>query len=245
MSRLDLADVREFVNDNIGMFHSSRIKSLEKLRLKDILKRKNPYLFKAKNITTASELISSFLEAHLSSSEEKIFGDFLEELAIFISGRTYNGQKSSTTGIDLDFQKDSIRYLVSIKSGPNWGNSSQYGKLKIDFERTVKVLKQHDPSANIQPVLGICYGKSRTSFIKGYMKVMGQSFWHLISDDKNLYIDIIKPLGHRARQQNQNFIRQKSKVINLFTSEFIRDFCDNGEINWERLVRFNSGNMES
>jgi len=245
MSGLDLTDVRKFVNDNIGTFHSIRIKSLEKLKLKDILKRKNPYLFKAKNITTASELISSFLEAHLSSSEEKIFGDFLEELAIFIAGRTYNGQKSSTTGIDLDFQKDSVRYLVSIKSGPNWGNSSQYGKLKIDFEKAVKVLKQHDSSTNIQPVLGICYGKSRTSFIKGYMKVMGQSFWHLISDDKNLYVDIIKPLGHRARQQNQNFIRQKSKVINLFTSEFIRDFCDNGEINWERLIRFNSGNMES
>jgi hypothetical protein len=245
MSSLDLADVRKFVNDNIGTFHSSRLKSLEKLKLKDILKRKNPYLFKAKNITTASELISSFLEAYLSSSEEKIFGDFLEELAIFIAGRTYNGQKSSTTGIDLDFKKDSVRYLVSIKSGPNWGNSSQYGKLKIDFERAIKVLKQHDPSANIQPVLGICYGKSRTSFIKGYTKVMGQSFWHLISDDKSLYIDIIKPLGHRARQQNQDFIRQKSKVVNLFTVEFITDFCDNGEINWERLVRFNSGNMKS
>ena len=31
-------------------------------------------------------------------------------------------------GIDLEFDKDGVRYIVTIKSGPNWGNSSQIGK---------------------------------------------------------------------------------------------------------------------
>ena len=29
-------------------------------------------------------------------------------------------------------------------------------------------------------------------------------------------------------------------MINNFTAEFINDFCINGEIDWQKLVRFNS-----
>ena len=91
----------------------------------DVIKRKNPYLFKAKNINTAQDFVKTILDAFLSSQEEGIFGGFLEELAIFICSEVYGGQKSSAEGIDLEFEKDSIRYIVSIKSGPNWENSSQ------------------------------------------------------------------------------------------------------------------------
>ena len=76
MEELNLDDVRAYVNENIVDFHQRRIKSLEDLTLSKLLK-KNPYLFKAKNITTASQLIEGLLEAFLSSSEEKLFGDFL------------------------------------------------------------------------------------------------------------------------------------------------------------------------
>ena len=67
--------------------------------------------------------MKTILDAHLSSQEEGIFGGFLEELAVFICGRVYRGKKSSAEGIDLEFEKDGTSYLVSIKSGPNWGNS--------------------------------------------------------------------------------------------------------------------------
>ena len=77
MVNLDLVDVCEFVNENIVDFHERRINSLESLNLNKLL-RKNPYLFKAKNISTANELITSLLDAFLSSSEEKLFGDFPE-----------------------------------------------------------------------------------------------------------------------------------------------------------------------
>ena len=99
--------------------------SLSGLRLREVLKRKNPYLFKAKNLVTAAELVSGMLTACLSSQEETIFGAFLEGLAIFICARAYAGRKSAAEGIDLEFEKDAILYIVSLKSGPNWGNSSQ------------------------------------------------------------------------------------------------------------------------
>jgi len=62
METLNLNDVREYVNENIVDFHQRRIKSLEELTLVKLLK-KNPYLFKAKNITTAGQLIEGLLDA--------------------------------------------------------------------------------------------------------------------------------------------------------------------------------------
>lgn len=244
MKTLNLKEVNNFVNENIDKFHTNKIKSLEMLNLKTILRKKNPYLFKAKNINLASDLIHEILDAFLYSSEEKLFGDFLEDLAIFISSKTCNGRKSAATGIDLEFTNKNAHYLVSIKSGPNWGNSSQQKKQESDFINVVKVLKQSKHTLNAQPVLGICYGRVKTSFLRGYMKAVGQNFWYLISENENLYTDIVEPLGYKAKQHNDTFVKQKSRVMNLFTQEFMKSFCENGNINWKKLVEFNSGNLD-
>jgi hypothetical protein len=130
MSNINLDDLKSYVEVNIGSFHESRLDSLKKLKLEDILKRKNPYLYKAKNILIAGDLVKIILDAHLSSQEEGIFGNFLEGLAIYINGKVYNGKKSSAEGIDLEFDRDKKRYIVTIKSGPNWGNSRQIAGMK-------------------------------------------------------------------------------------------------------------------
>ncbi len=209
------------------------------------LLKKNPYLFKAKNILTAGELITGLLDAFLSSSEEKIFGDFLEELAVFIARKTYNGHKSGIAGVDLEFFKENIHYIVSIKSGTNWGNSSQHKKLQQDLRNAVIRIKQSHHSENVQSVLGICYGKTRTAYLHGYLKVVGQNFWYLISDNVNLYKDIIEPIGYRAKDHNEVFEIKKGKVVNRFTQLFINSYCkQDGEIDWEKLVEFNSGNFD-
>jgi len=244
MVNLDLVDVCEFVNENIVDFHERRINSLESLNLNKLL-RKNPYLFKAKNISTANELITSLLDAFLSSSEEKLFGDFLEELAIFIAGKTYNGHKSSATGVDLEFFKDEVHYIVSIKSGTNWGNSSQQKKLEQDLANAVKRIQQSHHALNVRAVLGICYGKTRTSILHGYLKIVGQNFWYLISDNKELYKEIIEPIGYRAKEHNEAFYMEKNRVVNRFSKAFLEEYCfENGDINWNRLVEFNSGNFD-
>jgi len=56
---------------------------------------------------------------------------------------------------------------------------------------------------------------------------------------KGIYI--IKPIGYKAKQKNEDFISAYSQVINNLTFEFSKEFCDNGIINWEKLVKFNSG----
>ncbi len=244
MNSLNLNNVKDYVNKNIIDFHQRRINSLNQLKLAKLL-NKNPYLFKAKNITTAGNLIEGLLEAHLSSSEEKLFGDFLEGLAIFVASETCNGRKSAATGVDLEFINDGIHYVVSVKSGWNWGNSSQQDKLQQDLQKAVATIKQARYTANVQAVLGICYGKTKTNYLRGYLKVVGQNFWYLISENRDLYTDIIEPIGHRAKHHNDCFIDEKSKVINRLTKEFIHDFCDeSGAIDWVKLVEWNSGNFD-
>ncbi|HNT23522.1 MAG TPA: PmeII family type II restriction endonuclease [Anaerolineales bacterium] len=244
MDPLNLQNVCDYVNDHILDFHERRLKSLGELRLEKLL-NKNPYLFKAKNITTANELISGLLDAFLSSSEEKLFGDFLEGLAVFVAEMTCGGHKSAAPGVDLEFINNGIHYVVSIKSGPHWGNSSQQGKLEQDLKNAMTRLKQLQRGANVQPVLGICYGKMKTSYLRGYMKVVGQNFWYLISENQNLYTDLIEPVGYRAKEHNDSFSFEKGKVTNRLTKQFIDQFCDDGgAINWVKLVEFNSGNFD-
>jgi hypothetical protein len=241
---LEFERVQGFVNETIVDFHQRKINSLEHLRLEKLL-TKNPYLFRAKNILTSEALVGNLLDAFLSSSEEKLFGDFLEGLAVFIAGKTCGGHKSSAPGVDLEFINQEIHYVVSIKSGPNWGNSSQQKKLEEDLRNAVIRVKQLRRGSNVQPVLGICYGKNKTGYLRGYLKIAGQNFWYLISGDKNLYTDIIEPIGYRAREHNEAFYIEKSKVINRLTRQLNNDFCDDaGSINWKKLVEFNSGNFD-
>jgi len=244
MNPLSFDKVNEFANENIVDFHRKRINSLESLTLTKLL-TKNPYLFKAKNIQTAGELMLGLLDAFLSSSEEKLFCDFLEELAIYIASQTCGGHKSTAPGVDLEFENKGIYYIVSVKSGPRWGNSSQQSKLAEDLQKAVIRFNQSRHGKNVQPVLGICYGKTRTKYLRGYLKIVGQNFWYLISENENLYTDIIEPIGFRAREHNKAFEYEKARVVNRFTKMFIDRFCDDdGAINWVKLVEFNSGNYD-
>lgn len=241
MKKLNLKDVSHYVKDNIGIFHEKRIQSLDGLKLSKVLKRKNPYLFKAKFVLTAEQIIRGIVDAHISFCEETIFGDWLEGLAIHINNSVYGGYKSGITGIDLEFDCNDTRYIITIKSGPSWGNSSQIAKMISDFRTAKKTLKTSNSQFNIVAVNGCCYGRDNKPDKGDYFKYCGQAFWEFISGEKELFVDIIEPLGNKAKEKNDDFIKSYSQMINKFTKEFSNEFCtDFGDIDWEKLVRFNS-----
>jgi len=241
MKPLKLSDVTQYVEKNIATFHSKRIQSLDDLKLTQILNRKNPYLFKAKYLLTSEAIIKGLVDAHISSNEETIFGDWLEGLAIFINEKVYGGKKSGITGIDLEFDHDNRRYIVNIKSGPNWGNSSQIAKMINDFKTATKALRTSNSKLNVITVNGCCYGIDNSPEKGDYLKYCGQRFWEFISGSPDLYTDIIEPLGHKAKNRNDDFNKSYSQMINKFTKEFSNDFCmESGEIDWKKLVKFNS-----
>jgi hypothetical protein len=241
MKKVNLNDVTQYVEQNIGTFHQKRISGLNDLKLNKVLGKKNPYLFKAKYILTAQDIIKSLTDAFISSQEETIFGDWLEGLAIFINEKVFNGRKSGIPGIDIEFDKDGIRYIITIKSGPNWGNSSQTAKMVADFKTAKKTLRTSNSQLNITAVNGCCYGRDNNPDKGDYFKYCGQKFWEFVSDDAELFTKIIEPLGHQAKEWNDDFIISYSQMINKFTKEFADTFCmENGSIDWDKLVRFNS-----
>lgn len=241
MKQLNLKNVTKYVENNIGVFHQKRIQSLDTLKLTNVLKRKNPYLFKAKSLLTAHEIVKGLVDAHISSNEETIFGDWLEGLAIFINQEVYNGRKSGIANIDLEFEKDDIRYIVNIKSGPNWGNSSQISKMISDFKSAKKVLRTSNSNIQVIAINGCCYGKDNKPDKGDYFKYCGQKFWEFISGEENLYLELIEPLGYKAKERNDDFNKLYAQMINKFTKEFITDFCNpSGEIDWNKLIQLNS-----
>ncbi|OQY83205.1 MAG: cytosolic protein [Anaerolineae bacterium UTCFX3] len=241
MRQLNSSEVVAFIEENIGDFHKRRAASLRKLQLAQVLKKKNPYLFKAKNINDAHDLVKLLLDAHLSSQEETIFGEFLEKLAIFVCGRVFNGRKSSAEGIDLEFMRDDALYIVSVKSGPNWGNSGQVKRMVENFRQAKRILRSSNTKANIQAINGCCYGRDNKPDKGDYLKLCGQEFWRFISDSDRLFVEIIEPLGYQAKERTKEFLVEYSRNLNLFTQEFMDVFCIDGRIDWDKLVRFNSG----
>jgi hypothetical protein len=241
MIPLRIEEVTQYVEENIGFFHNRRISGLTELDFGKVLRKKNPYLFKAKHILTAQDIIKSVTDAYISSQEETIFGNWLEGLAIFINEKVYNGKKSGINGIDLEFDKDGFRNIVAIKSGPNWGNSSQIAKMKTDFSTAQRTLRTSNSNISVRAINGCCYGKDNRPDKGSYLKLCGEQFWEFISNEKGLYIKLIEPIGHRAKERNDDFIESYSKMINKFTIGFSLAFClEDGSIDWAKLVEFNS-----
>jgi hypothetical protein len=159
-----------------------------------------------------------------------------------ISGSRQTGSHSDKPARNSDFC--GIAYILSIKSGPNRGNNSQLKRMKDNFKKAQRILRTSNSKANIQAVCGCCYGRDNQPNKGDYWKLCGQEFWEFISGNDLLYIEIIEPLGYRAKERNQEFTEEYGRILNLFTNEFFQDFCIDGNINWKSLVQFNSGKKQ-
>lgn len=245
MNPLNLAAVAAYIEQNIGPeFHDKKIDKLQKLTINDILRRKNPYLFKAKKTDTAHDFVKAVLDATASSGEETVFGNFLEKVAIEVCKQVWDGRKSGVKGLDLEFEHGHHKYLISIKSGPNWGNAGQIEALIRKFKEAKKTLATSGGAVGmtIHCVEACCYGIDNNPEKGTHQKLCGQRFWELISGgNESLYRDIIEPLGYKAKEKNEELQELYTQKLNLFTHEFLTNFCVDGFIDWNKLVAYNSG----
>jgi hypothetical protein len=234
MKPLDLRRVEAFVEHEIGVFHRARLSVFESLDLSKLAKRKNPYLARAKNVTRAQDLVEHWLNAYLSSSEEEHFGQFMERLAVFIASETCDIVPNAPKGVDLVFLRAGVYHIVQIKSGPNWGNADQHKSLKQNF---IDAGAFYAPRA-YACTLGICYGRQKLTTSDVYTKRVGKHFWHFISDDPQLYLTMVEPIGYQARQRNEAYQRERDARLNVLTGQVLSEFCKpNGEIDWQALVK--------
>ena len=225
-------------------FYVKRLEGLEKLRLADVLKRKNPYLFKAKNIELAGDLAKSVVDAFLSSQEETLFGNLLEGFAIHVAHTLWSGAKSKRKSLDLEFEREKQYFIVGIKSGTSWGNSDQIRQMKNNFKLAREELRVEGVKSEIVAVNGCIYGKDARPLKvdadpdKTYFKYAGQDFWNFLSGDDNLYREIIKPIDAEARQKDEAFRAAYLAKVNELTADFSLNFLHNGQIDWLKLVDF-------
>lgn len=228
----------------ITPFYNKRFADLQSLSLQSVLRRKNPYLFKAKNVELAGDLVKGIVDAFLSSQEETIFGNLLEGFAIFVSSRLHEGFKSARKSLDLEFRRDDSYFIVGIKSGPNWGNSDQINRMKDNFKAARISLRSAGVKEKIIAVNGCIYGKDRSPFKRDadpdrtYFKYCGQDFWEFISGDSNLYREIIMPIDKEAREKDENFKRAYNAKVNEMTEDFMQNFMTAHQIDWSKLVDF-------
>jgi hypothetical protein len=93
----------------------------------------------------------------------------------------------------------------------------------------------------IEAVNGCCYGRDDKPEKTGYQKLCGERFWHFNSGDPNLYLEIIQPLGHQAKQRNDEFQEKYARIQTEFTEQFINNYCDDYAIDWNKILKLNSG----
>ena len=235
-------DIVKAIATALDTFYSSLIEKIDGLDIVKIMKRKNPYLYRAKAMENASEIVDNVLGAFVSSSEETIFGNcFFEPLAIAASG----GNKALAEGIDIMIQDDETNTIIAIavKSGTSVFNADSKKRQEQNFMAASKLAQQ--AKARYEAYIGYAYGKKKESGRgkpKMYQELAGKKFWMELTGDEDFYLKIIQFMGNLPEQYVASYKESYNKAFNRLVREFSNKFCkEDGSIDWEELVEFNSG----
>lgn len=234
---MDTVALEKVINKLLDEFYQRRIDKITQLRLKDALKRKNPYLYRATGVERASDIVDEVLKAYMSSSDEGIFGDaFFEPLAKYVAC----AHTSPSPGVDIVKETDNVYQAIAVKSGTSVFNSQSKKKQEDEFralEARIKKLQKH-----FDPIVGYCYGKKRQRSEKFYRELAGQAFWEELTGEADFYLKIIVLMKDKPQEHLPSFKKAYDAAINRFTAEFVIEFCfPDGTIDWEKLLKFNSG----
>lgn len=226
----------------LDSFYESLISKIDTLNINKVMKRKNPYLYRAKAMQSASDIVDSVLTAFVSSSEETIFGNcFFEPVAIAAS----NGNKALAEGIDIMIQDNENNTIaaIAVKSGPSVFNADSKKRQEQNFMAASKLAQQ--AKARYEAYIGYCYGKKKDSGRgkpKIYQELAGKNFWWKLTGEEDFYIKLIEYMGDLPEKYVARFQESYMKASNRLVREFSNNFCaEDGSIDWEKLVKFNSG----
>ncbi len=232
--------VVEAIAKALDRYYTSLIEKVDGLNIKKIMKRKNPYLFRAKAVNGAAQIVDAILAAFISSSEETVFGnEFFEPIAI----AAVQGQKALAEGVDIMVERDDTIYAIAVKSGTSVFNADSRKKQEQNFMAASKLAQQ--ARKRFVPIVGYGYGKKKISSKgrpKFYEELAGKEFWAELTGDDEFYIKLIRLMDKLPEKYVEDFNTSYQKAANRLVREFTVEFCfENGSIDWEKLVEFNSG----
>lgn len=232
--------VVEAIAKALDRYYTSLIEKVDGLNIKKIMKRKNPYLFRAKAVNGAAQIVDAILAAFISSSEETVFGnEFFEPIAI----AAVQGQKALAEGVDIMVEQDDTIYAIAVKSGTSVFNADSRKKQEQNFMAAGKLAQQ--ARKRFVPLVGYGYGKKKASGKgrpKFYGELAGKEFWAELTGDDEFYIKLIRLMDKLPEKYVEDFDEAYQKAANRLVREFTVEFCfEDGSIDWEKLVKFNSG----
>lgn len=227
------------ISDALSEFYEKLIGKIDSLNISTVMKSKNPYLYRAKAMQNASEIVESVLNAYISSSEETIFGNcFFEPLAI----AACNGVKSITPGVDIEVRDETTLHAIAVKSGTKIFNAASKDRQRQYFAAASRLAQQGRLS--FDAIIGYAYGKKTSETPRGeiYRELAGKRFWAELTGDDDFYLKIIKYMDTLPEQYVEEYKKSYNRASNRLVRDFSSLFCNyDGSIDWERLVKFNSG----
>lgn len=240
-SHYDEDSIKDAIAVALENFYSSLIKKIDEIDISTIMKAKNPYLYRSKAIQSASDIIESVLSAFVSSSEETIFGNcFFEPIAIAAS----NGRHSVAEGIDLEVVNDGTLYAIAVKSGTSVFNADSKKRQIDNFTRARRTATQG--RVLYEAIIGYAYGQKSSVEKVGNIayELAGEDFWTVITGDKDFYKKLIEFMGQLPERYVDSFNISYANASNRLVRDFSTMFCrDDGSIDWEKLVEYNSGSL--
>lgn len=205
---------------------------LSNLKMRDIIKRKNPYLYRASGISTCEELVKRAFTEYTSTIGENYFGSFFESVARIVSG----GVKPASGGeIDLDIRRGNEAFLYTIKSGPGGYNSSIEAKARQDLAHAEQRLRQDRVTTH--KTMAYAYGRRRSSFKDGVEKLASKVFWAQLSGDSAFYIKFLDVCAELMPL----FEADTTAPYELLLNEAHELFCEGDTIQWDKVMRLVSG----
>jgi hypothetical protein len=218
-------------------FQKKKLERLEDISVKELFAKIDPFLLNLSDISIALKWATVNLDRFMSDSEETLKGQMYERIAFAIAALRF-GTITTKDPFDIRIFKDKL-YLLEVKSGANWGNSSQWKALEERFKNAIQELSSE--YSDIQPLLGICYGKGSQRIKRGIiLELKGPIFWEFLTDDSNFYWSLPLMFEEGSRYYIGRYRIARNNAIQRLVKE-ITPFCfRNGELNKKFILEYSS-----
>ena len=241
MGKLTPRDLERCIGEQMVIYHERLTAALKEVTFEQLIEV-NPYSFRLEQSGDIGRITLDSLNEFLRPVRDQLLEDVLKEIAIFAAGQVFGGSRSSLPGMDVEFVNRGTHYAVAIELGPERAGSS--GPRMPAQEIRDAVVRSENTLLPVQPTLGVCWGKTPASYLPdGTLRVEGQKFWYLVSDDPYLHIDLVKPLRRQVLRNNEGFRLARDRATMRLFMKFYELFCGRSStVKWGRLAQFTSGN---
>lgn len=114
MTPKQLAKARGYVAANASAFHARRRERLNKLNLTAMLRQRNPYLFKIRNVQLAHDVVKFLLDDSVQQKDSVLLGEFFEEVTVFVGAESRGDDNLYLQIVELLGQDDAFAQDYTI-----------------------------------------------------------------------------------------------------------------------------------